>query len=47
MVILWQVAEEEWRQIACHTAGRNLALEEWQRYFRDIPYHATCSGSAP
>jgi WD40 repeat protein len=42
-VVLWRIDTEEWKRIACRTSGRDLTDKEWERYFRDTPYHATCS----
>ncbi len=34
---------DRWPEMACEAAGRNLTLEEWERYGpRDEPYHVTC-----
>jgi WD40 repeat protein len=45
-VVLWQIDEEDWKRIACHTAGRNLTLEEWRRYFGQESYRVTCPYTA-
>ena len=41
-MMLWDVAFESWQAHACHIAGRNLTLEEWQQYLGAQPYHLTC-----
>ena len=37
-----QLDEQRWLDHACEAAGRNLSLEEWERYMNDIPYRVTC-----
>jgi WD40 repeat protein len=41
-VILWDMELESWLEKACQRANRNLTREEWNRYFGDQPYRATC-----
>jgi WD40 repeat protein len=41
-IFLWDLDPESWRRRACMIANRNLTSDEWQRYFRDRPYHPTC-----
>lgn len=36
---------DDWDDAACRTAGRNLDVDEWHRYFPDEPYRATCPGT--
>jgi hypothetical protein len=36
-----------WKARACRAAGRNLTLEEWQRYLGDRPYELTCPDLPP
>jgi WD40 repeat protein len=31
-----------WVRAACETAGRNLTMQEWERYFADETYRRTC-----
>ena len=44
-VLLWDVSLESWRQRTCQIADRNLTMQEWGRYFPDVPYHNTCLAS--
>ncbi len=39
---LWRWRVEDLIDLACRAAGRNLSVEEWQRYFADRPYRRTC-----
>jgi WD40 repeat protein len=39
---LWAVSADLLIEKACRVAGRNLTLEEWQRYFPGEPYRRTC-----
>jgi hypothetical protein len=32
----------KWVDRACATAGRNLSVEEWEQFFPNKPYEATC-----
>ena len=42
--LLWNYHLDQWTDIACQAAGRNLTVEEWDQYGpRDEPYHQTCS----
>lgn len=41
-IILWNVDPSSWQMLACARANRNLTQEEWQRFFGDQPYAATC-----
>jgi WD40 repeat protein len=36
----WNI--EEWKQLACRLAGRNLTQAEWEQFFPGDPYRATC-----
>ena len=38
---------DTWYHLACQSAGRNLTTTEWQRYFPDEPYRATCPDHDP
>jgi WD40 repeat protein len=38
----WEMNPEEWRRIACRSAGRNLTQAEWSEYLGDEPYRPTC-----
>jgi WD40 repeat protein len=38
----WRLRQDEQMELACLFAGRNFALDEWQRYFPDEPYRKTC-----
>lgn len=42
-VVLWDTSLDSWRERACRVANRSLSLDEWERYFRETPYHDTCS----
>ncbi len=33
---------DQWDDRACAIAGRNLAREEWEEYFPNLPYERTC-----
>jgi WD40 repeat protein len=39
---LWLVQLNDLMALACSTAVRNLTWEEWQQYFPEQEYHATC-----
>lgn len=41
-VVLWDVNEQSWLVRACAAAGRNLTEEEWNNFFPNLPYEATC-----
>jgi WD40 repeat protein len=36
----WNI--EEWKQLACRLAGRNLTQAEWEQFFPSDSYRATC-----
>ena len=36
----WDI--EAWKQLACRLAGRNLSRAEWEQFFLNEPYRATC-----
>jgi WD40 repeat protein len=40
-IILWDMAVTG-EELACRQAGRNLTVAEWERYFGEEPYRATC-----
>jgi WD40 repeat protein/serine/threonine protein kinase len=40
---LWDVDRSSWQARACQIANRNLSSSEWDRFFQELPYHATCS----
>jgi WD40 repeat protein len=41
--LVWNLDVDSWLDTACGAAGRNLTLEEWQRYGpEEVPYQATC-----
>lgn len=42
-VRLWQVNVTGLVDLACRTAGRNLSMTEWERYFPGQAYGATCA----
>ena len=41
-IILWDVHLESWQKRACRRANRNLSLVEWQQFFGQQAYRATC-----
>jgi WD40 repeat protein len=41
-IILWDIDPRSWVERACRKAGRNFTSSEWERYFPDEEYHATC-----
>jgi WD40 repeat protein len=41
---LADASRRSWRDRACARANRNLTRAEWQKYFGDEPYRATCPG---
>ncbi len=43
-VKVWDVALDDWIELACRTAARNLTRNEWARYRGGAPYRATCHG---
>ena len=38
----WTMDPTEWRRIACDLVGRSLTDDEWERYFPEEDYRATC-----
>jgi DNA-binding SARP family transcriptional activator/WD40 repeat protein len=40
--VLWDLDPENWEQLACHMAGRNLTRAEWNEYLPGRDYHRTC-----
>jgi WD40 repeat protein len=42
-VWIWHLGVDDLINLACRTAGRNFTLQEWQEYFPDQRYHATCA----
>jgi WD40 repeat protein len=41
-IILWDVSFQKWIENCCQRAGRNLTLDEWQKYFPSEEYRKTC-----
>ena len=41
-IILWDTALESWQSRACKRSNRNLTKSEWQQYFGEQEYLATC-----
>jgi len=41
-IIELDLSVESWQALACQRANRNLTQAEWQRYFGEQPYRATC-----
>jgi WD40 repeat protein len=44
---LWNLRLDELVDLACRTAGRNLAWEEWEQYFPGQAYQRTCRDLPP
>ncbi len=41
--MVWNLNTDEWPEIACRAAGRNLTADEWEKFGPvDEPYRATC-----
>lgn len=40
--VIWNVNFDEWPELACRAAGRNLTREEWEEFGPRGEYHATC-----
>jgi len=41
--VLWNVDVEQWPEMACRAAGRNMTLDEWEQFGpHGEPYRATC-----
>jgi WD40 repeat protein/serine/threonine protein kinase/energy-coupling factor transporter ATP-binding protein EcfA2 len=45
-ILRWTVSLDEWRELACQVANRNLLADEWSLYLPDMPFHETCTFSA-
>jgi WD40 repeat protein/transcriptional regulator with XRE-family HTH domain/tRNA A-37 threonylcarbamoyl transferase component Bud32 len=41
-IMLWDVNPESWQARACRRTNRNFTQAEWQQFFGDQPYRATC-----
>ncbi|MBI5670189.1 MAG: protein kinase [Chloroflexi bacterium] len=41
-VALWDMSLDSWRARACQIAHRNFSPDEWERFFREVPYRETC-----
>lgn len=42
-LLLWDLSSDDWPEIACLAAGRNLTLDEWEQFgWPGEPYNATC-----
>jgi hypothetical protein len=41
-ILQWDIDLASWQKQACRRANRNLTREEWQHFFGDEPYWATC-----
>jgi hypothetical protein len=47
-VLVWSTRlKKDLIPLACQTAGRNLTLVEWNKYFPGEPYHKTCREPPP
>jgi WD40 repeat protein len=42
-VMIWNLSFNSWTQSGCSLVGRNLSMEEWNRYVPDAVYSRTCS----
>ncbi len=40
--ILWDLNLDLWKERACELAGRNMTIDEWEKYVRLPDYQATC-----
>jgi DNA-binding SARP family transcriptional activator/WD40 repeat protein len=40
--VIWNIDLDEWPELACLAAGRNLTREEWEKFGPRGDYHATC-----
>ncbi len=40
--VIWNIDLEEWPELACVAAGRNLTRQEWEEFGPRGEYHATC-----
>ena len=41
--LVWNLNTDEWREIACRAAGRNMTLDEWDLFGPEgEPYRSTC-----
>jgi hypothetical protein len=41
---LWEITPADPLRTACERVNRNLAPEEWKRWFEDEPWRKTCTG---
>lgn len=41
-IVLLDLDLESWKTLACQRANRDLTQEEWQQFFGEEPYRATC-----
>jgi WD40 repeat protein len=41
-LVVWNIELDEWPEIACLAAGRNLTRAEWEEFGPAGEYHATC-----
>ena len=41
-VVVWDLDPDAWQEQVCESAGRNLSFFEWEQFFPDEPYRATC-----
>ncbi len=43
-IAVWELDPASWVAAACRVAGRNLTVDEWDRYIGTLaPYHETCT----
>ncbi|MEP0807259.1 MAG: PD40 domain-containing protein [Chloroflexota bacterium] len=41
-IILWDINPHSWVELTCQRVGRNFTQDEWQEYFPNEEYRATC-----
>jgi hypothetical protein len=39
---IWNIELDDWPELACLAAGRNLTHQEWEEFGPRGQYHATC-----
>jgi len=43
-LLIWDLTFDDWPDLACRAAGRNMTLDEWEQFgWPGEPYRATCS----
>jgi WD40 repeat protein len=41
-LVTWSMVPDDWMEMACQKANRNLSIDEWNMYFPTEPYRKTC-----